>query len=179
LSSKWYDEVSKNPEIYSDINLKIVKLDWRTDQFDEQVWKDFASTIHNIKYVTFTGGEPLLDKSHVLLLNYFVDNDLSKDIDLQATRFAGWLGYRQRFHRFFATTSSLCLFQLKGNDKWSQEISRLERNSHFRAFCVEVQQRFEFIFASTETFSPIYNFPGNYSSKKSFCRGSVTTWVFS
>lgn len=89
-----------------------------------------------------------------------------KDIDLQATRFAGWLGYRQRFHRFFATTSSLCLFQLKGNDKWSQEISRLERNSHFRAFCVEVQQRFEFIFASTETYSPIYNFPGNYSSKK-------------
>jgi hypothetical protein len=89
-----------------------------------------------------------------------------KDVDLQATRFAGWLGYRQRFHRHFATTSSLCVFQLKGNDRWSDAISRFERNSHFRAFCIEAQQRFEFIFAATETYSPIFNFPGNYSSKK-------------
>ena len=81
-SSKWYDEVSKNPEAYNDVDLKIVKLDWRTDKFDEQVWADFAGTIHNIKYITFAGGEPLLDKAHILLLQYFIDNGISKDINL-------------------------------------------------------------------------------------------------
>lgn len=89
-----------------------------------------------------------------------------RDIDIQATRFAGWLGYRQRFHRYFATTSSLCLFQLKGDDKWSEEVSRLDRNSNFKAFCVEAQQRIEFIFFAKETYSPRYNLPGNYSLKK-------------
>lgn len=82
LSSKWYDEVSNNPEVYKDVNLKIVKLDWRTDKFDEQVWAEFAKTVHNIKYITFAGGEPLLDKAHILLLKYFVDNGISKDINL-------------------------------------------------------------------------------------------------
>lgn len=88
-----------------------------------------------------------------------------KDIDMQATGFAAWLGYRQRFHPLFATTSSLCFFQLKGNDNWSEEPTRYSRSLNFKSLCFEVQQRLEFIFASKELFGSIYNLPGNYSKK--------------
>jgi hypothetical protein len=88
-----------------------------------------------------------------------------KDIDIQATGFAAWLGYRQRFHPHFATTSSLCFFQLKADDSWSEEPTRFARSLNFRSLCFEVQQRLEFIFAFKETYSPTFNFPGNYSKK--------------
>jgi hypothetical protein len=88
-----------------------------------------------------------------------------KDIDIQATGFAGWLGYRQRFHPYFATTTSLCVFQLKGNDKWSEEPTRHIRSLNFQSLCFEVQQRIEFIFAANEKFGSMFNLPGNYSKK--------------
>lgn len=81
-SSKWYDEASKNPEIYQNINLKIVKSDWRTDAFDEKVWRDFTKSLEGINYVTFAGGEPLLDKPHISLLQSFIDKKKSKGINL-------------------------------------------------------------------------------------------------
>ncbi len=46
-----------------------------------------------------------------------------KDIDWPATGIAFWLGYRQRFHPYFATTTSLCVFNLKGADSLSEEPS--------------------------------------------------------
>jgi len=88
-----------------------------------------------------------------------------KDIDMQATAPAFWVGYRQRFHPLFATTTSFCVFQLKGDDKWSLEPSRYYRNINFRSLCFEVQQRVEFIFAANEKFGSIFNLPGNYSKK--------------
>lgn len=88
-----------------------------------------------------------------------------KDIDMQATGMAGWLGYRQRFHPYFATTTSLCVFQLKGDDKWSEEPTRNMRSLNFKSLCVEVQQRLEFIFAANEKFGSMFNLPGNYSKK--------------
>jgi len=88
-----------------------------------------------------------------------------KDIDMQATGFAGWLGYRQRFHPYFATTTSLCVFQLKGNDKWSEEPTRNMRSLNFKSLCFEVQQRLEYIFAANEKFGSTFNLPGNYSKK--------------
>ncbi len=88
-----------------------------------------------------------------------------KDIDIQATGLAGWLGYRQRFHPFFATTTSLCVFQLKADDKWSEEPTRYARNLNFQSLCFEVQQRLEFIFAANEKFGSVFNLPGNYSQK--------------
>lgn len=81
-SSKWYDEISKNPDVYQNSNLKIIKSDWRTDEFDMQMWNDFTKTVHNIKYVTFAGGEPLLDKAHISLLKYFINSGTSKNINL-------------------------------------------------------------------------------------------------
>jgi hypothetical protein len=88
-----------------------------------------------------------------------------RDIDIQATGMAGWLGYRQRFHPYFATTSSICFFQLNGDDKWSEEPTRNIRSLNFKSFCFEVQQRLEFIFAANEKFSSTFNLPGNYSKK--------------
>lgn len=88
-----------------------------------------------------------------------------RDIDWESTGFAGWLGYRQRFHPYFATTSSICFFNLKGNDAYSQEPIRNARNLQFKSMCIEVQQRLEFIFLANEKFGSTFNLPGNYSKK--------------
>jgi hypothetical protein len=88
-----------------------------------------------------------------------------KDINWPSTGVAFWLGYRQRFHPYFATTTSLCVFNLKGADSLSNEPSRNARNLHFRSLGVEIQQRIEWIFAANEKFGLIYNLPGNYSKK--------------
>ena len=97
---------------------------------------------------------------------YTVGQDYStKDIDWPSTGYAGWLGYRQRFHPRFATTSSLCVFNLKGDDQHSEEAIRNARNLHFRSFAIEIQQRLEFIFFSIERFGPRYYSHGTRSKK--------------
>ena len=88
-----------------------------------------------------------------------------KDIDWPATGVAFWLGYRQRFHPYFATTTSLCVFNLKGADSLSEEPSRNARNLHFKSFAIEIQQRLEFIFAANEKFGSTFNLPGHYTKK--------------
>jgi len=88
-----------------------------------------------------------------------------KDIDWPSTGIAGWVGYRQRFHPYFATTSSLCLFNLKGDDQYSEEPMRNARGLHFKSFAIELQQRIEFIFAANEKFGSTFNLPGHYSKK--------------
>lgn len=88
-----------------------------------------------------------------------------RDIDWPATGLAGWVGYRQRFHPFFATTTSLCVFQLKGNDKYSEEPVRNARSLNFQSLCFEIQQRMEVIFYANEKFGSMFNLPGSYSQK--------------
>ena len=88
-----------------------------------------------------------------------------KDIDWPATGIAFWLGYRQRFHPYFATTTSLCVFNLKGADSLSEEPSRNARDLHFKSFAIEIQQRLEFIFAANEKFGSTFNLPGHYTKK--------------
>jgi len=93
--------------------------------------------------------------------SYTFGKDYSlKDIDWPSTGFAGWLGYRQRFHPYFATTTSLCVFNLKGDDKYSEEPIRNSRDLHFRSLNIEIQQRLEFIFYATERFGSRFNLPG-------------------
>jgi len=86
-----------------------------------------------------------------------------RDLDWPATGYAGWLGYRQRFHPYFATTTSLCVFNLRADDAYSEEATRNARSLNFRSFNVEIQQRIEFIFAANEKFGSTFNLPGNYS----------------
>ena len=88
-----------------------------------------------------------------------------RDLDWPATGLAAWLGYRQRFHPYFATTTSLCLFNLRADDSFSEEAIRNARNLNFRSFNIEVQQRIEFIFAANEKFGSTFNLSGNYSKK--------------
>ena len=93
-----------------------------------------------------------------------IDNS-PKDIDWKSTGISGMIGFRYRFHPLFSTTSSLRYSTLKGDDKYSEETVRKERNLHFKSGVVHFQQKLEFIVFSKEQFSPTYNSPGAQSVK--------------
>jgi len=58
-----------------------VTFDW-LDYESSTFWSDIINISKDVKYITFAGGEPLLDKTHRKLLQYFIDQNLSKDIAL-------------------------------------------------------------------------------------------------
>ena len=58
-----------------------VKFDWLQND-SSKFWQDISAISKDVKYITFAGGEPLLDKTHRNLLQYFISNKLSKDIVL-------------------------------------------------------------------------------------------------
>lgn len=72
------------------------------------------------------------------------------DIDWEATRFGGSVGYRFRFHPLFATSSHFYFGLVSGDDANTDEIVRNSRNLHFRSQLVEYSQRFEFIVFANE-----------------------------
>jgi MoaA/NifB/PqqE/SkfB family radical SAM enzyme len=45
---------------------------------DSTLWKDIEQLSAEVQYITLSGGEPLLDKSHVEMLEYFVNKNRSK-----------------------------------------------------------------------------------------------------
>lgn len=55
-----------------------------------------------------------------------------RDFDIQAVRPAVQIGYIYRFSRFFASRSSFDYIWLSGNDKWTKETFRRNRNLNFR-----------------------------------------------
>ncbi len=88
-----------------------------------------------------------------------------KDWDWKALGINAGVGYRYRFHPRMATTSSLSYIMLRGDDKYSEENIRFQRNLHFRTSMIELQQRIEFILFSVEKFAPTYNLPGARGGK--------------
>jgi len=58
-----------------------VEFDWLENE-SSNFWSDIINISKDVKYITFAGGEPLLDKTHRKLLQYFIDQNLSKDIVL-------------------------------------------------------------------------------------------------
>lgn len=94
------------------------------------------------------GGTPNVGKDYSL-----------RDINLKSTGYAGLIGFRIRFHPWFATTTSVSLFQLKGDDKLSSNVVRNSRNLNFKSNTLEVQQRLEYIFYSLERVGGRYNIP--------------------
>jgi len=81
-SSKWASEVSQHPESYPQWkSSKNIKIEW-TDDTSSNLWKDIGKIGDNLRYVTFAGGEPLLDKSHVRMLEYLIGNNRSAQISL-------------------------------------------------------------------------------------------------
>lgn len=87
------------------------------------------------------------------------------DIDLQSTFVGGMVGYRFRFHPFFATSTTLNIGMVRGNDALTNEVIRNSRNLHFRSMIFELQQRIEFILFANEKFGARYKLPGHKGFK--------------
>ena len=81
-SSKWASEFSQNKESYPQFSsLKLTKNEW-TDVNGSQTWKDLEEITSDLSYITFSGGEPLLDKTHYSMLQYFINKQRSSNISL-------------------------------------------------------------------------------------------------
>ena len=78
------------------------------------------------------------------------------DMDWPSTGVGGMVGFRYRFHPYWATTSSLNVGLLRGNDALTNEIIRQSRNLHFRSLVVEFHQRLEVILLANEKFGHRY-----------------------
>jgi hypothetical protein len=78
------------------------------------------------------------------------------DMDWPSTSIGGMIGYRYRFHPYWATTSSINIGRLKGDDALTDEIIRNSRNLHFRSIVIEYQQRIEAIIIANEKFGHRY-----------------------
>lgn len=83
------------------------------------------------------------------------------DIDWPSTSIGGMLGYRYRFHPYWATTTSFNIGMLRGDDALTNEIIRESRNLHFKSIVIELQQRIELIVLAREKFGARYNISGH------------------
>ena len=80
--SKWASEVSQNKKSYPKFaSLPLLKNEW-TDVNGSKVWKDLEEITCDLSYLTFSGGEPLLDKTHSHMLQYFIDKQRSRYISI-------------------------------------------------------------------------------------------------
>ena len=61
--------------------LPIVKNEW-TEINGSKVWKDLEEITSDLSYITFLGGEPLLDKTHSSMLQYFINKQKSIHMSL-------------------------------------------------------------------------------------------------
>lgn len=82
------------------------------------------------------------------------------DLDLPSTSWNAMVGYRFRFHPYWATSSVLNVGMLRGNDALTNEVIRESRNLHFRSLVVEYSQRIECIIVANEKFGARYKIPG-------------------
>lgn len=82
------------------------------------------------------------------------------DLDLPSTNIGGMIGYRYRFHPYWATTTSFNIGMLKGNDALTNEVIRNSRNLHFRSLVLELSQRLEVILLANEKFGARYRIKG-------------------
>ena len=88
-----------------------------------------------------------------------------KDYDKQAMSFMGMIGYRYRFAKFFATTTSISVGVLKGDDKWVDEGAGLGqfrkiRNLNFRAPIIDISQRIDIMLYMFEKVGRRFNIKG-------------------
>jgi hypothetical protein len=83
-----------------------------------------------------------------------------KDLDWKSTSMGAMVGYRYRFRNLFATTTSIGVGMLKGDDALTTEHFRSERNLSFRAPFLDVAQRLEFMVYLKEKVGKRYNIRG-------------------
>jgi hypothetical protein len=103
--------------------------------------KEILIGIGATQFLGDLGGKDLIGKDYSL-----------RDLDLPSTNIGGMLGFRYRFHPYWATTTSLNVGMVKGNDALTNEIIRNSRNLHFRSILIELSQRIEFIVLANEKF---------------------------
>jgi MoaA/NifB/PqqE/SkfB family radical SAM enzyme len=103
FSSKWVNEVSQHKKSYPQFSAPLVKNEW-TDVNGSKVWNDLIEITSDLRYLTFSGGEPLLDKTHSSMLQYYINKQTSSYISLHyntnATIFASnliplWSRFKQ------------------------------------------------------------------------------------
>lgn len=87
------------------------------------------------------------------------------DLDIKSTNINLGVGYRYRFHKFFATTTMLNLGMIRGSDAETKEPIRNLRNLSFRSPFVNLNQRIEFIAFSRETVGSRYKIKGVKGAK--------------
>jgi hypothetical protein len=87
------------------------------------------------------------------------------DLDLPSTGFGGVIGYRYRFHPYWATTTNLHVSMIRGNDAFTNELIRESRNLSFRSMVIELSQRIECIIFANEKFGQRYSLPGHSGAR--------------
>ncbi len=83
-----------------------------------------------------------------------------KDLDFPSTGFGGVIGYRYRFHPYYATSTLLNFGMVRGSDAKTEDVVRMSRNLHFRSPIVNLNQRFEIIVLANEKVGRRFNIPG-------------------
>lgn len=83
-----------------------------------------------------------------------------KDLDLPSTGFGGLIGFRYRFHPYYATTTTLNIGMVRGDDAKTADLIRNSRNLHFRSPIINLSQRFEIILLANEKIGRRFNIPG-------------------
>ena len=84
-SSKWAkEEIDYVPELVNRKEHLAYKFlqDGGWPRESELFWNNLKTLLPNIKYLEFTGGEPFLIQQHFDLLQYAVDNDYAKNIEI-------------------------------------------------------------------------------------------------
>lgn len=101
------------------------------------------------------GGRDMIGTDH-----HFVD------LDWPSTGIGGMVGFRYRFHPFFATTTTLNVGMVRADDAHTAEVIRNSRNLHFRSLLVEVSQRLDIILFAVEKYGSRYSLRGHKSRMK-------------
>lgn len=100
------------------------------------------------------GGRNMIGKDYSLV-----------DIDFPATGLGGMIGFRYRFHPFWATSTNLNISMIRGNDANTNELIRESRNLSFRSMVIELSQRIECIVFANEKFGQRYSLPGHSGAR--------------
>lgn len=103
--------------------------------------KEIIFGIGATQFLGDLGGKDLVGKDYSL-----------RDIDLPSTNIGGMVGFRYRFKPHWATSTTLNVGLLKGDNALTNKLIRNSRNLHFRSIIVELAQRLEFIILSNEKF---------------------------
>jgi hypothetical protein len=75
------------------------------------------------------------------------------------------IGFRYRFHPYWATSTNFNVSMIRGNDAFTNELIRESRNLSFRSMVIELSQRIECIVFANEKFGQRYSLPGHSGAR--------------